>query len=1190
MFETLKKDIVVGDKIKLHLINSNEKPEGTVLEIGENFVLLNDTDGVKSRFFDKLIGGWDIIKSNPVKESISVPAASVKPANTDIPAAKIPVNTAVRPLNNFRPVILQPSNVKIVSKIVSPTVNHPVPASSSQLEKEILTLIKNGNNEKAMQKLNENLKRTDIEDKYKSSFLLKKAQLYSTLHDPENSENTYKELISFNEMSRELKYNTSALSHYCTELARLQAQKPEKLALALKTVKKAIQYNNNNTYPKKLLQKLENKISNIQISEGQDYLKEKTHEEGDLLVEVGDNIDEISFMLKTDFEEHKYTHPSIINNKGIPTPYIADSLLNEAKVEKDLGKSYLIFLDAAKAYQELAPGSYELQNFLRAAASYAHFKGDLLYNKFKNEILGSDADLNELTRIKDSACSYYLESTKLLSTISPESLLDIITNYLLLNVVLYNRKNGKPVNKNNFIGQFGDVVKNCLTSKDGELEKIVWITFIDLGALSSHAWNALSRLPGGTGMLYNYLFYENKRQQIFNLINSIWRWNPIDIKLKPKEYLQAAFKERQKLENEFEKVTNNILKFKFEGNMIDQIIQSWNNVSKYENLLTVTDKETEKVIDNALEIAKPYLKRNPVERTNILIKIQNIIEKQMDFINRNTTIYGRTYFFPLFLKWKKDIGSLLNERIVESGPELKIIIDPPYFFESGNEINIPLIIENEGEATSEGCIIEGNVEKYSFNETLQLEISAGSKTETIINAPLEFMKLSQTINLRINIRAKYQNDIREPRNFQFTLEKESGSNLVMEDIPWKEGPIPVAELFKGREAVIDMLCSHYCSLERGKPYILYGLTRTGKSSILKYLKEKIDGRNILMRGLSRKIITIDWDLSTAANYGKASEFWEYIVYEQSYNKLQPDIKYSVNSLHNFEIKKDSRAKDLQVIIDCFNKAGYYPLFLVDEFSYIKSLLDRNIIQPAFLAVLRQFSLSDQAGFLFAGTYDIKELIEEKEYGITGQLVHAIDYQIDKIDDKAAEELITVLGEKLVFTGEAISHIKKLSGNIPYFIQIICKYCGYYAVEKKRHSIGYPELEKVIRILCGFDRADIKSHIQRLPENVFQNNQYGPGDPDIVPALISSIAWLNRDSPANPRGVRMGELQKVWSEYNVSGSRPKLAEAIKILSDKKIITSEDDEGDIIYKFSVDIFRRWWFNHHPDIKLAMASISE
>jgi len=359
----------------------------------------------------------------------------------------------------------------------------------------------------------------------------------------------------------------------------------------------------------------------------------------------------------------------------------------------------------------------------------------------------------------------------------------------------------------------------------------------------------------------------------------------------------------------------------------------------------------------------------------------------MDFINRNTTIYGRTYFFPLFLKWKKDIGSLLNERIVESGPKLKILIDPPYFFESSDGITIPLIIENEGEATSEGCIIEGEVENYSFNETLQFEIPAGDKTETIINAPLEYIKLPQIINVSISIKAKYQNNTKEPINFQFTLEKESGSNLIQEDIPWQEGGVTVAGLFKGREAVIDMLCNHYCSKDRVSSYILYGLTRTGKSSIIKYLKEKIDGKKTLMCGQPRKIIAIDWNFSKVAASNDASEFWESSVSNFYYNELPPDIRTSINTIFKFGAKKDFQAKDFQTIIECLNSMGYYPLFLVDEFSLIKTFMDKKVIDPAFLPYLRQFSLNDQAGFLFAGTYEIKELIRKKEYGDTGKLVH-----------------------------------------------------------------------------------------------------------------------------------------------------------------------------------------------------------
>ena len=59
MFDLLKQDVKVGNKVKLYLVTGKE-PEGVVMEIGENFILLQIEDGTKSKFFDKLIGGWDI--------------------------------------------------------------------------------------------------------------------------------------------------------------------------------------------------------------------------------------------------------------------------------------------------------------------------------------------------------------------------------------------------------------------------------------------------------------------------------------------------------------------------------------------------------------------------------------------------------------------------------------------------------------------------------------------------------------------------------------------------------------------------------------------------------------------------------------------------------------------------------------------------------------------------------------------------------------------------------------------------------------------------------------------------------------------------------------------------------------------------------------------------------------------------
>jgi hypothetical protein len=263
------------------------------------------------------------------------------------------------------------------------------------------------------------------------------------------------------------------------------------------------------------------------------------------------------------------------------------------------------------------------------------------------------------------------------------------------------------------------------------------------------------------------------------------------------------------------------------------------------------------------------------------------------------------------------------------------------------------------------------------------------------------------------------------------------------------------------------------------------------------------------------------------------------------------------------------------------------MFFVDEFSHIKILLDKNIINTSFLHTLRQYSLEGLASFIFAGTYDIKELIKDPKYAITGQLVHTIEEQINEIDPVSAEELVNVMRDKLSFTEEAIKHIHLLSGDVPYFIQIICKFCGFYAVEKKRRNIGKPELEHVIKILTGESDGEKDSLVKVLPKTIFQNNLYSPQDKKEVNVLISSLCYLNENLEV-PRSVSTQELQELWSKNGIEAYRPKLAEAITLLLERKVLVQSEDEFIPVYRLSVDLFRRWWKVHYPDIKLEITTI--
>ncbi|MBK7866175.1 MAG: hypothetical protein IPJ75_03800 [Ignavibacteriales bacterium] len=326
--------------------------------------------------------------------------------------------------------------------------------------------------------------------------------------------------------------------------------------------------------------------------------------------------------------------------------------------------------------------------------------------------------------------------------------------------------------------------------------------------------------------------------------------------------------------------------------------------------------------------------------------------------------------------------------------------------------------------------------------------------------------------------------------------------------------------------------------------------------------------------------SVFWDLSVAASQEMRKISTTIYCTRQIYETIiKKTTKYKIE-MSNFSLDERVRFKDFKRILELLKNNNLYPIFFVDEFSFIKSLMDRNTINSAFLHTIRQYTLDSEASFIFSGTYDIKQLLGDAKYGITGQLVNAIEHQVSEISEKASEELISVIDDKLSFTPEAVDQIQFLSGRIPYFIQIICKFCGYYAVENKRRTIGYPELERVIEILIGKVNSSDKSLVKKLPENVFQNNQFSPLDPKEVSVLITSLAHYNKDE-LYPRGVGFHELQKLWADRKLIAYRPKLADSINLLIAKKIIFQEEDEGLPVYKFTVDLFRRWWTVHHPDI---------
>lgn len=1087
--------------------------------------------------------------------------------------------------------ILKPVNAFLKEKQESRKGSIKIPKPYKEIEKEINDLVRNGSLQEAIAVIDESLSNLQFDSKYKSSLLLRKAQAFSSIKDYTGAKRSYIELISYKEKTDGESRN---LSHLYTELARLHAIQQE-YEEALIAVTKALNCNPDNKYASTLADQLRNgELNSVSVASVADTPRiESSEENGELILDSEETSFAISKMIDLDIIEHKYTNDSILANSGKPTLEIAEKLLKEAQAYKgaNVGEKYPLFLEAAKAYSELPVGSYDVSKYMESVAFYAVYKGHFLYNKFKNDIETNDSvNIATMKAQRDSACSYYIESLNLLSDVKGNMVGVILCNYLKLNIMLESLNSQTPIK---LTGNLNKLFSSCINSDNSRIIEIAWNTVIAVCAASTKAWNQLWRYNSSWRHTISSAFEDDtKRHQIFKII-AIQNRCKVNYtnKLTHGQFLKKVLSFRQQRLAKCAELLAAILKEDLDLHLLTKLLDKWAQLAEYVDLMNETETISRGIVDNILSILTPYTKRNQVERTNLLIQAQARIDEQIHFINENTTFYGRTFFFPLLKKWRRTITKLLEKKIADTLPQLIVKADPPYIVETNGVKVVNLLIKNCGESTAEGYILTPTLTEIPSRSSIkghnnvEREIQAGGIQEMPMKLPPE-MSNAKSINLSMAVSAIYQGKKLKPALFDFTVEIEPIASLTYEEIPWNDGPIPAEKMFKGRKQIIDMLTKHYTSIEKDKPYILYGLTRTGKSSILNYLKKALDKIPVMIQGEQYTIATFEWDLSQASSYGNASDLWEYLLHSQLNDYLEDYI--GEDGVIELDMSDSPRAKDLKSALDFLHKKQIYPMFFVDEFSFIKVMMDNKVLNPAFLHTLRQFSFEGKAGFIYAGTYDVDALLEDPAYGITGQLVGCKKAQVNEIDRTSTEELIQVLGNKLIFTEEAVKHIHMLSGDVPYFVQMICKYCGFYAVENKRAIIGYPELENVVQILTGERPACEDSLVKSLPENVFQNNMFSPADPKEVNVLISSICHFNRASKDMPRGISMVELQELWATKNITAFRPKLADAIELLCKKKVLSVCQDEELPVYTLNVDLFRRWWTVHHPDIALEIDTI--
>ena len=1050
-------------------------------------------------------------------------------------------------------------------------------AKCKQLEKELDTLIRNGEKEDCLRRSYQIINESRPTPKYLRSYLDRIVNTEIALDHTHEALQSLAYLIVLTEQQEDA--NVNGISHLYVTMARLY-RKENNREEALKAIlyAESIKPNNN------AITKLKESILQINAVEkeitGIDDSLKTTQE-----VVSTDNV--ISEMLLEDVRQEAHRQELLPSTEVVSAEQL---FINAQKKGTEITDS---FEEKAQLYIEAAATCYNSKQtstimYQLSVANYARLKGHSMYARFANLIRNNSGELYELQACRDSACSYYVEALGIFNALGEkEYLRELLLKYLQLTFVTSQIEGSKTPDPDWDKWTLEKLQHVCLDDDSVENIKTLLSAYIIVGASAEKAWDTLVSYADATSVFTRKCKRMDFRRKAFGLFNDIEQSSiENNSSISFNSFIKQIFSHRQTRIGNLNNCLLECLDWKFDPFNIDSFATMWASTLSLSSIMTPTDINSLKTVNYVIDILRPYASHKSNERYRNLVSSQTAIFKSRDSIISTTTYYGRTFFLRLFDKWLAEIGKKIEEQDANALPKLSISPDPCYVkVDDKNDCRIDFVVSNVGESTAQSFIVNININQIQYTINHASELAAGECcTESLFTNDIKDLL---SFDVHFCIVPKYQNKDLPPMELEATYEIEGDDYLKDENkIPWTISNTPPDSVFKGREKKLDTLVNHYLSKDRSQTYILYGLTRTGKSSMLDYLRDRINGQS-LKEDNSVHIMTFKWYLNEFSYIRSTVEdFWTWAIETNIYNvldKTSPMLADAIDTAFSNSLPEAGKwtQADFSRIVDVLNEHNIVPLITIDEFSYVRDMLKTKLLDATFISTLRNLALTGKACFVYAGTYDIKDLPKEKEYGIVGQMNNTTPMHINEIDDIYANELIDACPQ-ILFDDRVKTYIRTMSGCIPYWIQWICKDCGKYAVAHKKKHLGLRDVSHVVDVLSGSIKPDALDCWQALDEENFQNNQITPGNVE-EQQLITSMAFLLKDSaPMMGRGISMDELKQLWEQYSVPSDKIlKMAKALTTLEERKVLKSFTDENREVYKFSVELFRCFWYNHHKDI---------
>lgn len=350
-------------------------------------------------------------------------------------------------------------------------------------------------------------------------------------------------------------------------------------------------------------------------------------------------------------------------------------------------------------------------------------------------------------------------------------------------------------------------------------------------------------------------------------------------------------------------------------------------------------------------------------------------------------------------------------------------------------------------------------------------------------------------------------------------------------------PVTDRKMFYGREKLLNSIVESFKGKHLTNPIFLFGQRRTGKTSILFHLKER----------LRDEFSPISFDISEI--FGKKlfyDDLMQKIVTELGFSDVEtPNIEHDPFNLFmdEFYAKLRQRLNGKRIVL------------MIDEYQRIDDFITKGDYDDNVIDFLISLAQSEEINIILAGFRPLEELQNKKW---TDLMRFFTTLNVSFLNERDVAELISEPVRGLMEYDEgAIEKIISLSGCHPYFVQLIC-----------HTMMEYHNLDKIN--LMGY--SDISAHLSKYldkGENVFHDIIVAQTS-EIERKILSSLCDIMEKKKSI--SVNRSEIEENLAESEEAIERDEIEKALSSLERKEIIRKSTEHPDY-YEFRVDLYEHW-----------------